>query len=231
MMALEMARQQTPPRLHVIFAREAHEAVIFRRGPAQWCHVIRWDTRHDVFYPGAWIRGRIYPERCDLSPDGTLLLTFIHQGRKARTGYTDSWNAVSRSPWLEALGLWPQGTIYGGGGRFTDNRSIVIRCCPLKTHPDHPGKGLKVSFGNPELHLIEPRDNDSDVEGAAWSCRDQRDRLIYVQDGKLMLKCHPKDGDLCLADFNGDKPDPQPAPEWAGRPLAVAKTPVTRKKK
>jgi hypothetical protein len=69
-----------PPRLFVIFANAANEAVIFRRGPAQWYHLIRWDTRNDEFHPGAWIRGRIYPERCDLSPDGELLLYFVHQG-------------------------------------------------------------------------------------------------------------------------------------------------------
>ncbi len=225
-----MARQTTPPRLHVIFAREAHEAVIFRRGPAAWCQVIRWDTRHDTFYPGAWIRGRIYPEKCDLSPDGDLLLTFIHQGRKIATSYTDSWNAVSRSPWLEAIGLWPQGTTYGGGGRFIGNRSIVIRSCPLKTHPDHPGIGLKVSFGDTELQLIEPHDDSLGLEAAAWSCRDQRGRLIYAQNGRLMLKRRSKDGDLCLSDFNGTKLDPQPAPKWAGRPLTQPKTPATRKK-
>ncbi len=225
-----MVRQQTPPRLHVIFAREAHEAVIFRRGPAAWCQVIRWDTQQDKFDAGAWIRGRIYPEKCDLSPDGILLLTFIHQGHKVRTSYTDSWNAVSRSPWLEALGLWPQGTTYGGGGRFIDNRSIVIRNCPLKTHADHPGIGLQVSFGDAELHLIEPHDVRSGLETAAWSCRDQRGRLVYAQDGRLMLKRRPKEGDLCLVDFNDSKPDPQPAPEWAGRPLAPIKNPATRKK-
>ncbi len=226
-----MARQQTPPRLHVIFAREAHEAVIFRRGPAAWYHVIRWDTRHDKFYPGAWIRGRIYPERCDLSPDGTLLLTFIHQGNKVGTTYTHAWNAVSRSPWLEALGLWPQGSTWGGGGRFTDNQSITLRCCPTEAHAEHPGKGLKVSFSGLAVTRADLHGSNGEVAGVPWSGRDQNGRLIYAQEGKLMLKRSAAEGDLCLADFNGTKPDPQPAPEWAGRPLTQTKTPAARKKK
>jgi hypothetical protein len=68
-----------PPRLFVIFAERAHEAVIFRRGPSRWHHVIRWNTKDDTFFRGAWFKGRIYPEKCDLSPDGDLLLYFAHQ--------------------------------------------------------------------------------------------------------------------------------------------------------
>ncbi|MCH8620434.1 hypothetical protein [Undibacterium sp. TS12] len=80
-----MSTPPPSPRLFAIFAREAPVAAIFARGPTSWFHVIRWDTRHDSFESGAWIRGRIYPERCDLSPDGELLLYFVHQGRKYRT--------------------------------------------------------------------------------------------------------------------------------------------------
>ena len=128
-----MKERKVAPRLFVIFAKEAHEAVIFARGPSSWFHVIRWDTKNDRFYPGAWIKGRIYPERCDLSPDGELLLYFIHQGRKLGTSYTDAWTAISRSPWVDVIGLWPQGTTYGGGGRFIIKPANIddIRYCSL----------------------------------------------------------------------------------------------------
>lgn len=206
-----------PPRLFVIFAAEASEAVIFRRGPSQWYHVIRWNTASDEFVPGAWIRGRIYPERCDLSPNGELLLYFVHQGRKCGTGYTDSWNAVSRSPWLDALGLWPQGTTYGGGGRFTDNRSAILRCCPVKAHPEHSGLGLNITFGGFGARLPDHA-STSEVEHAEWSGRDQTGRLVYARDGRLMHRL-TSSPDICLADLNNRAPDPQPAPEWARRPL------------
>jgi hypothetical protein len=210
-----------PPRLFVIFAAEASEAVIFRRGPAQWYHVIRWNTARDEFYPGAWIRGRIYPECCDLSPNGELLLYFIHQGRRLGTSYTHAYNAISRAPWLEALGLWSQGTTYGGGGRFTDNRSATLRCSPVEAHPEHPGSGLKISFDGLGSRLPDHA-STGEVEDAPWSGRDQAGRLVYVQNGKLVSKSGPSiSDDLCLADFNSYSPDPQPAPEWARRPLIV----------
>jgi hypothetical protein len=200
-----------PPRLFVIFAPRAHEAVIFRRGPARWYHVIRWNTEHDRFYRGAWFKGRIYPEKCDLSPDGELLLYFVHQGSRLRTTYTDAWTGISHSPWLTAIGLWPQGTTFGGGGRFTADRSATIRV-QTEAHPDHPGTGLIITSGNPPCHV-----STGEVAGAEWSGRDQNGRLVFTLNGLLMHR-RVRGEDVCLADFNGCTPDPQPAPPAAGRP-------------
>lgn len=221
---LKSKKQKIPPRLFVIFAKEADEAVIFRRGPAAWFHVIRWDTKHDKFYSGAWVKGRIYPESCDLSPDGALLLYFIHQGNKLNTNYTHAWNAISRSPWLTAIGLWPQGTTYGGGGRFIDNRSAVLRFYPVEPHPEHLGTGLTISFEandksfNRRIAPVPYHESTQEVEGAEWSGRDQRGRLVYTHEGKLMLL--KKGGTpVCLADFNDMTPNPKPAPAIAHQPL------------
>ncbi|MEH2559910.1 hypothetical protein V1286_007439 [Bradyrhizobium algeriense] len=211
-----MLPSPTPPRLFVIFAKSAHEAVIFRRGPARWCHVIRWNTQNDTFYSGAWFKGRIYPEKCDLSPDGELLLYFAHQGSRLRTSYTDAWTAISRTPWLTAIGLWPQGTTCGGGGRFTNTRSAIIRA-HMSAHPDHPGAGISITFGDGPHHV-----SSEEVEGSDWSGRDQNGRLVFTLNGLLMHRS-AKGFDICLADFNGYTPDPQPAPPSAGRPLRALK--------
>ena len=209
-----MVTRNVNPRLFIIFAKDANEAVIFARGPSEWFHVIRWDTRHDKFESGAWIRGRIYPERCDLSPDGRLLLYFVHQGRRSGTSYTCAWTGVSRSPWLNALGLWPWGSTWGGGGHFEGNRKVVLATgCALEPHPDHIPHGLEVSFGSGKS-----QSSSSEVKGAEWSGRDQRGRLIFAAKGKLNWQ--REDGSAqVIADFNGDRPDPREAPEWAVRPL------------
>ena len=68
-----------PARLHVILAREGSRAVVFRRGPADKVAVIGWERRNDTFTPGQWLRGRIYPYRCDLSPKGEYLIYFAAQ--------------------------------------------------------------------------------------------------------------------------------------------------------
>ncbi len=51
-----------PCHLFVILARESPTALILRRGPSRWVQLIRWDTLHDTFEPGAWFHGRIYRE-------------------------------------------------------------------------------------------------------------------------------------------------------------------------
>lgn len=219
-----MPRISPPPRLFVIFARDVHEAVIFRRGPAAWYHIVRWNTSNDTFFSGAWFKGRIYPEKCDLSPDGKLLLYFVHKGSRLSTSYTDAWTAISRSPWMEAIGLWPQGTTYGGGGRFTDNNSVLLRTFPKSAHPDHPATSLSIAFGNAPLHA-----SSYEVEGSEWSGRDQGGRLIYTQDGRLM--CNKGKNLVCLADFNGYTPHPESAPPFAGTQVNARKKSSKKKSK
>jgi hypothetical protein len=89
-------------RLFVIAARDTPVAAVLRRGPSGWYQIIRWDTGSDEFTDGSWFKGRIYEDKCDLSPDGELFVYFCHGGRW-RPEYTDAWTAVSRLPWLSAL--------------------------------------------------------------------------------------------------------------------------------
>jgi hypothetical protein len=204
-------------RLFVIPARDEPVAVIFRRGPSQWYHIVQWNTRLDTFVHGAWIKGRIYEEKCDISPDGRLLLYFVHQGSRRKTPFTDAWTAISRTPWLTALVVWPEGTTYGGGGRFLDNRRVAIRSVTDSTPfvPDSMGpiRGVEVTPGAPaELHS-----SDGEVGDADWSGRDHRDKTIFTR-GERLYRRGSRD-DVLLADFTGLKPDPQPAPDWATRPL------------
>ncbi|MFZ6722800.1 hypothetical protein [Undibacterium sp. Ji49W] len=209
-----MSTPAPSPRLFVIFAKDAHVAAIFARGPTNWFHVIRWDTRNDTFESGAWIRGRIYPERCDLSPDGELLVYFVHNGRRSRTSYTSAWTGVSRLPWLYALGLWPQGDTWGGGGNFKTNRKISLSAAKgTPPHPEHIPHGLEVVY---EGSIRKASSNE--VAGAEWSGQDQEKRLIFTANGKVYWQRDEKTVQV-LADFNDDKPNPCEAPEWAKRSL------------
>jgi hypothetical protein len=196
----------------VLPAAEAPRAVVLRRGPSPWVHVLLWHTDTDEMEPGAWFRGRIYEDRCDLSPDGTLLLYFAFQGRKHGTAYRESWTAVSRAPWLQALVLWPHGSTWGGGGRFTGPREVMLRTGSLATHPDHPLRGLHATSGSPALQAV----NES-LPGADWAGRDLAGELIWAAAGGLFRRRRGKD--LLVADLDGLEPDPRPAPSWAGKPL------------
>jgi hypothetical protein len=142
-----------PCRLYVILARSAPVAVVFRRGPARWVQIVKWSTDKDTFEEGQWFHGRIYERRCDLSPDGQLLVYFAQKinARTMASTYSYAWTAVSRLPFLTALALWPKGDCWSGGGLFTGAWSLRLNHSSLDAtpHPDHlPPKRFRVLAGS-----------------------------------------------------------------------------------
>jgi hypothetical protein len=113
-------------RLYVLLARANSSAVVFRRGPSKRVLLISWNTRNDTFEEGQYFNGHIYERRCDLSPDGKLLLYFAATYRQPYF----SWSAVSRPPYLSALALWSKGDGWGGGGHFIDRHEIALNHRP-----------------------------------------------------------------------------------------------------
>ncbi len=114
-----------PARIHVLIARAAPYALIIRRGPSKHVCTIGWNLRDDTFQLGQWLKGRIYEYRCDLSPDGRHLIYFAMNG-KWESDTKGSWTAISKTPYLKALGLWAKGDCWNGGGLFADDRSYTI---------------------------------------------------------------------------------------------------------
>jgi hypothetical protein len=106
----------TPPaRLHVILAGEAPLAVVIRRGPAKQVCTILWNRSTDEFTLGQWLKGRLYADRCDLSPYGRYFIYFAYDGRSHRE-YGPAWTTVSRAPWLKAIALYSKGSTWGSAG-------------------------------------------------------------------------------------------------------------------
>jgi len=108
---------RVPPRIYCIPASDAPVAAVFRRGPTNWSHVGRWDLAGLKYEPGAWLGGRIFPRRCDLSPDGRFLSYFAHKP-SATWDLAEAYVAVSKLPWLTALhafatcGTWTRGYFF-----------------------------------------------------------------------------------------------------------------------
>ena len=148
-----MAKQSdnVPCRLYAILAREAPVGVVFRRGPSKRVQIVQWDTATDTFTPGQWFHGRIYERRCDLSPDGKLLVYFAMnlRTRNLNSDYSYAWTAVSRPPYLTALALWPKGSCWGGGGLFQSDRQLWLNHEDgmMAPHPNHVPQGLTVTHG------------------------------------------------------------------------------------
>ena len=111
-------------RLHLYFATENDRAVILRQGPSKQYRMILWDRGKGTFEDGQWIKQRIYLDLCDLSPDGEHFIYFTLSGKwsdESEGAYT----VISKPPYFTALHLFPEGSTWGGGGRFIDNDRYV----------------------------------------------------------------------------------------------------------
>ncbi len=124
-------------RLHLYHARDCGRTVILRKGPSKVFRMILWNRDDDTFEDGQWVKSKVYPERCDISPDGRHFIYFMLDGAwgsDAKGSYT----VISRPPWFTALALFPQGDTWGGGGQFLDNAHYEVFSSP--TTPDIIGK-------------------------------------------------------------------------------------------
>jgi hypothetical protein len=140
----------TNPQCHlfVIFAREAHQAVLFRRGPRLWTQLILWNTDVDTFIEGQWFKGTIYVRRCDVSPDASKLIYFAAKHYKRfnpEAAIRNNWTAISRPPYLTALAMWDTSDTWGGGGYFKDNKTVYVTWTEqsLQAHHQHLPEGFE----------------------------------------------------------------------------------------
>lgn len=197
--------------LFVIFAAQDDSAIIICTHSRTWFHLIQWTTKSDDFTHGAWMRGRIFPEKCDLSPDGKLFVYSV-AAKASDPGFGTQWTAVSRTPWLFALAHWPDRSRIQGGGRFASNQMLKLRG-GIMSLPHHPCRGLTTIRDACPQHW-----SSGEIPKADWCGRDRRGHLVYTLGGKLLRRTK-REGDLELADFSQLEPDPQPAPAWARKKL------------
>jgi hypothetical protein len=120
-----MTPARATARIHLILARKAPVAAVFRRGPSKQVALLRWSLDTDTVTLGQWLKGRIYARRADLSPDGRHLIYFAATHRPSDP-HGGSWTAVSRMPYLTALHLYGWGHCWNGGGLFVNNRDYWL---------------------------------------------------------------------------------------------------------
>ncbi len=118
-------QEAVPARIHVLLARDAPIGVVIRRGPSSHVCTIGWDLTNDTFTVGQWLKGRIYERRSDISPDGRHMIYFAKRA-KQKTPATESWTAMSRTPYLKAIGLWTKSDSWNGGGLFADEQAFWL---------------------------------------------------------------------------------------------------------
>ncbi|MCB9762049.1 MAG: hypothetical protein H6741_00255 [Alphaproteobacteria bacterium] len=170
-------------RLFVLVARDAPVAVVLRRGPSKQVRMLLWDLQSDQLTGGQWLAGRIYPERCGLSPDGRLLVYFCGKFK----GDFPTFTAISRPPYFTALALWPDNSTWGGGGFFESDRKVILHygAVPHELHggqsiPDH----MTISHMG-EYRARHPEDDPASAHG--WTLTEQGSKGDWGRDDELRL--------------------------------------------
>lgn len=113
------------PRIYVLPAAHAAQALVVRRGPTRWWHLLEWNLEKPALRSGAWLKGTLYPRRCGLSPDGKIFGYFVHKQRQDRS-WPDSYFAVSKAPWFRALAAWETVGTWTGGCQFDDHGNLIV---------------------------------------------------------------------------------------------------------
>ncbi len=165
-------------RLHLYFAADAHLAVILRQGPTRQFRMILWNRETDDFEDGQWTKNKVYPDRCDLSPDGRHFLYFMLDGHWKSPG-EGAYSAISKPPYWTALALFPEGNTWGGGGVFIDAQhalasggdDVIGRADDItRVYLQEPGKGcttgLRTQSGQPARLEKATRDRILPLVGA-----------------------------------------------------------------
>ena len=180
--------KSAPSRIYCIQATHAPVVAVFRRGPSDWSHVGRWDLANRRYEPGAWLRGRIFPRRSDLSPDGHLLCYFAHKP-SSTWEHGEAYVALSKLPWLTALysfrtcGTWTRGYYFHQepGSNELDDPALAIPYC-LRSIP-------VVQFANEQRRgWSETADSPRRIPGDVWDQR-RNVRIQKPQPGGGPLLC------------------------------------------
>lgn len=151
---MQPAHQPSAARLHVLLRPESDVALVIRQGPSQLFCTIGWDLTRDDLRVGQWCKHKLYPERCDISPDGKWLIYFALNGRW-NSETLGAWTALSRVPYLKAVKIWPQGNTWGGGGSMY---SIEQEPSAVRPEPPLP----------PNVHLLFGRGRRDRIVRDGW---------------------------------------------------------------
>jgi hypothetical protein len=203
------------PRLFGIVAQEAPVVAVLRRGPSNWAHVGRWDLDASTYLGGSWLRGTLYPQRCDVSPDGRYLayLALVgHADWEPGTTYV----AVSRLPWLTALAAWGTHGTWSRGAHFAPVGQWDVG--PADHGDPEPLRfrhGL-VATRKAEAYAVERRGGWTEGPGTPLRLADDRwdERR---SDTLVMVRTQP-DGDAVLSARGGQAAFRGGPPGWRAEP-------------
>jgi len=203
-------------RLHVLLAKDADIGIVFRRGPAAWWHILKWDLAKFTLERGAWLKGTLYPTRSAVSPDGKVIAYF------AMHGSWDTYLAVSKPPWLKALCAWKTVGTWTTGAYFKSDGTLCAFGALCEEKPFHGSYPFPYKFGGTDTNWNRAREFQFMMNGWKPKASDESvenfnpgpNEVIELsknspQDSKLFLNKYSEFGS-CL--YSMTYPDNQEIP-------------------
>jgi hypothetical protein len=154
------------PRIYGIPALDAPVVAVVRRGPSSWAGIGRWDLAAMTYEQGAWLRGTLYPQRCDLSPDGRWLCYFALKS-SARWELGPTYVAISQLPQLEALAAWGTAGTWTRGAHFSADPAEWNVSPPEHGTVDFLRGRIGLALTAPASYAVERRRGWHEAEGTA----------------------------------------------------------------
>ncbi len=232
-----MSTPPAPARVFGFVATEADVCVLLRRGPSRRVLMVRWDLATDEFEIGQWLKLAVFPERCDLSPDGLLFATNALDYRP--NDPVGPYVAVSRPPFFTALALWRVFGAHTAGARWEGPRELWIDV----PHEERPTIGQVpqgfairsftfAEYDEGERERWKARAAQAGRSGltfkgsgyrpyrlngaplrATWADVDRRGRLLFAREGRVFVR--GADGERELIDLNPFEFRSLAPPDWA----------------
>lgn len=159
-------------RIFCIPALQVPLIAVLRRGPSAWSHLGVWDVGRSRYTPGAWIRANLYPQRCDLSPDGRWFSYLALKGN-AKWNLGPTYVAISRLPWFTALCAWATCGTWTRGIHFVQDTEVWEVGAPDEGDVAPCRKRFGIAVTRPASFAVERRRGWSDAPDSPP--RDARD--------------------------------------------------------
>ena len=120
---------ETIPKIRGYIAEQKNKIVfLYRRSnKVTYLALLDYQGKKESIQIGSRFYGRIYPNRCDISPDGRYFLYFAMG--KSQQQYNQKlycWTGICNPPDIKAELLFAHNDTWGGGGRFLDEKTIFI---------------------------------------------------------------------------------------------------------
>ena len=141
--------------------------LLYRRSKKVTYLVLLSYTKHKASVQiGSRFYGRMYPNRCDISSDGTYFLYFAMGSSPAQ--YKKPlycWTGICMPPSITANKLFAHGDTWGGGGRFLDDKTLFIS---PGMYPDFD-TAIECTFDKYQIAFDGSREDGGWNSGKGWT--------------------------------------------------------------